>query len=332
MHIGDLLFNTPCFRLLKRNFPESEIDLIINKKNFLLVKNNFCLNQIISLSKKQSFFELIELIRTLRKVKYDLVINFHENERASLITSLVNSHKKIGLAKSLFRVFFDQVYQRKQSSTLHQVEEYLEITKLLKLENLITPEIEVNLGNLDLSSSFLKNSSQKLQELNKKKRKIIGLNTGGSWRTKQWGLNNFRELAQLLIKKKHFLVFLGSKEDQVRSQKIISFLDHKFILDLTGQTDLLETAYFMNFCSIVISGDSGPLHLAISQKRPVLGIFGPSNLKKYFPYGQKKNTISLENLFCLGCGLHSCTHHSCMRLLSSKKILERTLKILEQNN
>lgn len=337
MQIGDLIFTTPSLRLLRENFPEAKIDLIIEKRNFLLVKNNPHLERVISFDKKQNFLEFCSFVKRLRETKYDLLINFQRSERASLIASLANAHRKVGLSKTLFKIFFQKIYDREKKPKIHQVDEYLKIAKLSKKEGAYFQEskeikLEVQLNELTLSSFYLKDTEQKISNLlkRKKKSKIIGLNTGGSWETKQWGLLKFQELAQLLIQRDYYLIFFGaSQEDQMRNQKIVKNLPSKRFFNLTGESNLLESAYFMRYCSILISGDSGPLHLALSQGIKVLGIFGPSSRECYFPYGQRKNVVFLENLLCSGCGLHRCKHHTCMNFISANEVLQRSLEILE---
>ena len=95
----------------------------------------------------------------------------------------------------------------------------------------------------------------------------------------------------------------------------------------TGKLALQELAGLTRKCAAFVSGDSGPLHIAVSQHVPVVAIFGPSNPVRYAPY-QIPHALVQSSEPCLACGLHDCDHHRCMRMLTVQQVYHALRSLL----
>lgn len=110
MHIGDLMLVTPALRTLRANYPEAHIALLTDKPLADLVRCNENIDECILIDKHgkdKGVLALLRFIRMIRSRHFDLVINYHRNERASAIAAFSGGKKIVGYAQPFFRRFFD---------------------------------------------------------------------------------------------------------------------------------------------------------------------------------------------------------------------------------
>ena len=117
----------------------------------------------------------------------------------------------------------------------------------------------------------------------------IALNVGASRAYKRWPLDNWTQVAQTLAQEGRSLVFVGDKTDAESVAQITPHLTGSFV-DLAGKTTLRELASVLEACDLLVSGDSGPMHLAVAVGTPVVAIFGATHPARHGPYGSR-NTV-----------------------------------------
>ncbi|MDU2063351.1 MAG: glycosyltransferase family 9 protein [Sporomusaceae bacterium] len=332
MYIGDLLFATPALRSLRIAFPEAKITLLADKKNAAVVRHNRHISEIIEIDKKGYHAKLphfIELIQELRQKKFDLVINLHRNERSSALAAFSGGKKIIGFSKPGFHFFFDQVIEER--TDIHQVDAYLEVLK----------SVGIPLANEGLEMEVDEASKEKAEALwyevfpeDLPHFSVVGLNTGGSWPTKRWSKEGFAVLADSLLESGYGVAFFGGPMDLADVTAILALMQHansKRLAIFTGKTTLLEMAALVQRCRVLVTGDSGPMHIAVSQKVPVIALFGPSDPIRYAPYHQQ-DAVIVSARDCLACGQHSCSGHECMKEIEAKTILAKVEQRLERHD
>lgn len=319
MYIGDLLFMTPLLRTLRTSFPDAHIALLADEKNTGVIKYNPHLSELIGIDKKGYHNKLpnyLRLIVDIRRRKFDLVINLHANERATAIAAFSGAGKIVGFSAKGFGLFFDCVV--KENKDIHQVDAYLEVVKTIHsggfdnqglemwLDKATEERAEIVWNNLFTSPS-----------------KIIGINTGGSWPTKRWTKTGFAQLADGLLEKGYGIAFFGGPMDVADVEEIVSIMkhgQHEKLVMFTGKTSLLEMASLVKKCEVLVTGDSGPMHIAVARKVPVVAIFGPSDSRRFAPYRQESNVIKI-GCACQPCGKHSCTiGHICMEQITVEMV------------
>jgi heptosyltransferase II len=332
MYIGDLLFATPLLHSLRQRYPEAYISLLIDQKYADVVRFNPNISELICIDKKGYHGKLrnfIRLIGELRQKKYDLVINLHRNERSSALAAFSGGKKIAGFSKPGFSLLFDQVIEERKN--IHQVAAYLEVLKALDIP---VADCGLEMG-VDEKSTL---QAQKIWDQSfpqqEKNYPVIGLNTGGSWPTKRWTVDGFAQLADQLLGKGYGVCFFGGPMDQqdvdAILQKMQRVASSRFAV-FTGKTTLLEMASLVKKCAVVVTGDSGPMHIAVSQQVPVIALFGPSDPVRYAPYRQQEAVI-LSARDCLCCGLHECQGHECMKEISVDEVLKKINEKLGKNH
>ena len=335
MHIGDLLLVTPVLRTLRANYPQAHIALLADKKLRDLVRCNQHIDELIEIDKKgyhNNLWHYGQFIGEIRQRKFDLVINLHANERASFIAAFSGAKKIVGYATPVAGWFFDQVLPNKKA-VMHQIHSHFEVLKqaagVTKIDD---GGLEMWLDDEAKASGeaiWQKTFGEEAQSL-----KVVGLNIGASWKTKRWCDEYFAEAADRLIDLGYGVVYFGGPMDESIVQAAVAKMKHRahpHVKILTGKLTLQELAALLKKCAVVITTDSGPMHIAVTQSVPLVTMFGASPVPGFYPYDGKDILIKTPEE-CHPCGIHECPKKTmaCMKNIPVEVVLEQSLVLLEK--
>lgn len=315
LYLGDLMFATPFLKELRKNYPEARIDMVVNSVFHSIMEETTFLDNVYSYDKNWSLKDSMKFARKLLENKYDLGLNIHGNWRTALLMRLIKPMYTVGYGGKGRGIFLDR--QLQQSGDKHMVYNYLEFLREMGLAVEDSyPQIGVSEEARSSIQEKLSNWGVGLDE------DLIVLNTGGTWPTKRWPVEGFAELADELNNGYGRTIFIGSRVDLERVERVISHMDTEAIV-ATGKTTLKELAALLERCSLVISNDTGPVHVAAAVGTPTITIFGPSDDRKYRPLGDKHRIVKTV-IECRPCGKHECPlgHHRCMEDISTQQVLE----------
>lgn len=126
---------------------------------------------------------------------------------------------------------------------------------------------------------------------------VIAIGPAANWRGKEWRAERFAELAQRLIAADGMVpgarvVVLAAPHERAQAVPLIASLPASRCIDLVGKVDLLTAAAVLRRCSLFIGNDTGLMHLAAAAGTPTLGLFGPSPVEQYAPWGAHTATVS----------------------------------------
>jgi lipopolysaccharide heptosyltransferase II len=160
-------------------------------------------------------------------------------------------------------------------------------------------------------------------------RQFAVLVPGTVWQTKHWTVEGFGQVANHLLAKDLAVILVGSARDQARCRAVQAISPQS--QDLSGQTTLAELTEILRRAIIVVTNDSGPMHLAVALGKPVVSVFGPTNPVWVGPY-QRPEAVLRVPLPCSPCYLRKLRHcrhdHACMKEMSGQTVIERMEKIL----
>lgn len=316
LYLGDLMFATPFIRNLRQNFPEAEIDMVVNANFEGIMADNPYLDQVYAYSKDWSIIDSWRFARQVGTNDYDLGLNIHGNWRTALLLKIVGPEYSVGFGTKGRGLFLDQSLTPPEDK--HMVETYLHFLRQLGLS--------VSDDSLELGSS--REAEKKMEDFLVSAginvdRRVIALNTGGSWPTKRWPADKFARLADRIQREDvGQVVFLGGPTDVERVEKIRTMMETEAV-SAAGETSLSELAALTSICELVVSTDSGPIHVAASVGTKTVAIFGPSDETKFRPYGEQHQVVT-ANVDCRPCGEHECPleHHDCMEQLMVAQVIE----------
>ncbi len=317
--IGDLLQLTPVIRALKSRYPQAEISLLIGSTaTSELFKYNSHVRETMVFDKAgahKSFRALLQLWRRLHGNKYDLVINF---QRSNLKTWF--------LASAAFpcRVL---VYHKDRTRTVHAVVNYLETVAPLGIDA-TKMSLELTLGAEE--RAFAKEVVFSLGSAGKL---LIALNPGASHPVNRWATDRFATLSDMLTQKLSArVIIIGGKEDIPLADEITAKTGSK-PLNMTGKASLIQLGALLEQCDILVSGDTGPMHIAAAVGTRVVALFGAADPERTGPVGSGHRIIQAADVACIPCRSRSCNKRAyleCMEKIPVSLVFETIRDMLNK--
>jgi heptosyltransferase-1 len=324
--LGDVIQALPVLRLLKLHFRDAEIFWWIDSALAPLIEGDPDLSGVVRFERKrwarpQHWPEMLHSIRWLRSQKFDLVIDLQCLLRSGAFAWLANGKFLVGLDETRegARGFYDRAAPRKSFHT-HAVDWYLSVLPPLgvpihKNFNWLPERAEIS---EDVKSKWKTGGT-----------KWIAIQPGARWNNKRWPVENFSQLVSLLAEKFSGARFaiLGSAEDKPLCE-IISRAEPNRILNLCGETSLPEMIEWIRLCDLMVTNDTGPMHVAAALGKPLVALFGPTEPRRTGPYGQMQNVLRIE-LPCSPCMKSTCSWknpNECLTAISPAMVFERVQK------
>ncbi|MCK4533733.1 glycosyltransferase family 9 protein [bacterium] len=279
--LGDVVLSTVVFRNIKEKYPDSYVCVLVKEEFVDVFKVNPYLDKIISFSKKDS---LLAKIKQIRKERFDTVIDLHYNIRSNIITFFSGAKKTVRYNKDIF-ARRHLVYRKKlKKPIMHTVERYLEAISRVSVNGKHkNPQIFLTEKEIKGAKIKLKSVRSGLPQV------LIGVNLGAKHKTKKWSSAKYKELIQKLLAKNYTPVLLGGEEDLKFSREVVfGFGPHTLheIFNMVGKTDIRGLMAVIKTCKVLITPDTGAMHIAGALKVPVVALFGPTTLDLGFgPWG-----------------------------------------------
>ena len=265
-NIGDLVMTTPVMVALHEQFPDALIDVVADKRSGELLAGCPFVGEIIWKTKQSSVMEKWRFLRKIRRRNYYLAIDLRGPWLAWL------SRSKHAGRKS------------PRQNEMHAVEHHFTaIASFVK-------NSEIPWSNLWLPGAVLQKAEKIIGDAAMAKRRLLALAPGANWPGKIWPDDYYARLCDLLAEKFDGVCLLGSKEDMTRCHKIAESIDLP-CLNLSGETNLLESAACLAQTDFFVGNDSGLGHLAAALKVPSLTVFGPGEPNRYRPWGEYAEII-----------------------------------------
>jgi lipopolysaccharide heptosyltransferase II len=266
---------------------------------------------------------MLRSIQWLRAQKFDLVIDLQSLARSAVFAWLARGKYLVGLdeVREGARAFYDVVVPRRSFHT-HAVDWYLSVL----------PELGVPVHK---NFQWLPERAEVAAAIRSKWQtggaRWIALQPGARWANKRWPAEKFAELVRLLVPKFPDVRFaiLGGKDDQSPGE-IISRAAPERCLNLCGKTSLPEMVEWVRLCQLMVTNDTGPMHVAAALDKPLVALFGPTEPRRTGPYGRLEDVLRIE-LPCSPCMKSYCTYekpNECLKAISPATVFEQVQKRL----
>ena len=319
--LGDIVLALPVLRLLKKHLPHGEIYWWIETRFASLLEDDPDLAGIVRFDRQawaapQKWLVPLRSVQWVRRQKLDWVIDLQALARSAIFGWLARGELLIGLDDPRERApgFYDVRVARPLHSR-HAADWYLEV--LRKLEVPIHTEFTWLPARPDIAR-------QVREKWPVDNHRWIVLQPGARWPNKRWPAEHFGELVRQL-RRTHpdrRFVILGSKDDQSLAQAICS-VDQQRCLDLTGKSSLLETVEWIRSCELMVTNDTGPMHIGVALGRPLIALHGPTDPLRTGPYHRRQDALQLD-LPCVPCLKSRCNYvreMECLRAISPEMVL-----------
>ena len=304
--MGDIAMATALPRILRKKFPDAQIDMIVREDFKDLIEYNPNLTNKIYLSRGEGFGGLLRLTKKIRKSGYDLIIDSHRSLRSMFICLFTPGIEKVYFNKRTFKrlvLIFLKINLFKKVD--FQMIEYLKPLKKYGIEydgkgtEIFIPENIKEKVKKILSSTIL----------SYKKKRLIGFIPSAQWPGKRWPACHFDTLAGMVVEKMDADVLLVGGKKDIFCDEIAK--KHKNVYSFTGQFGMIESAAALAECDAIVSNDTGMMHVAEAVGHDVIGIMGPtSNEFGCYPYREGSRVVEL-NMWCRPCSKNG--QGSCIR-------------------
>ena len=324
--IGDAVLLLPAINTLKAKLPDSEIDVLSERRNAEVFEFSNDIGRIYLYDRG------MDIVKCLRN-EYDVVVDTEQWHRLSAVVAyLTGAAVRIGFdTNERGRLFTHRIPYRQDD---YEVYSFLNLIEPLinNLEfgscvsssafDLDRPFLNIE-DTLSVDSSY---STFKLQP------PVIAISPGASVDERRWGGDRFGKVARALRNRGYRIVILGSGADTKDAGAIKKYVDD--CVDLTGKTTIKDAAAILKGCKLLLSADSGLMHIAYAAGTATVSLFGAGIEKKWAPRG-KKHIVLNNHLDCSPCTRYGYTPRckrevKCLSSLTVDRVIDAVAQILDR--
>ena len=282
--LGDVIHALPIVQAIKDAAPHLTLGWVVRRRCADILTGNPCIDHLYVLPDKPSLRELLRLRHELHSAHYDIALDMQGLLLSGLVTRLSGAPVRVGWDRNREgnALFLTHPVVPGKAKNTHEVDLLYGFADALGIHAEhpeFTPQLYL----------AAENTAKAEEWLSVLPRPRIALNVGASRAYKRWPLKNWVQVAQALTQAGRSIVFVGDKTDAETVAQITPTLTGGYV-DLSGKTTLRELASVLAACDLLVSGDSGPMHLAVAVGTPTVAIFGATNPARHGPYGAR-NTV-----------------------------------------
>lgn len=338
-NLGDIVCSIPAFKAVRKKFPSSRIILLTHIEQIFdntqtltsLIGDNI-FNEIIYYKREdlKNLGKLGLLVNRIKRYRVDVMIylsqydvTFFKLLRDMLFFYFSGCKKLYGFKLNKHRIFrIAQRYYRKFDC------ENERLLKVLLPLGMYQENADVTLLVNKEDKQFIDNLWSNSQKLNSRPR--VAINPGAKFPVRRWPKEFFLELAKVLVDRhRAFIILIGGRD----AADICEFIENNLgydCLNLCGRTNFMQTAEAISRCDLLVSCDSGPLHLAVAVRKPVVGVYSARDYPNcWYPIGDN-HIIIRHDLPCQICLKTKCMTAECIKTIEMEEVLAACQQILFQ--
>ena len=329
--IGDVIHTLPALNAIRKKYPDAHITWLVEEAAYGVIKGHKALDRIIVSKRKtwlkglagrscaKNFRKVCSFVKQLRDTRYDIILDFQALLKSGVLIGLARGGRKIGFDKGMEHQEHSYIFLNERVPPVDmEVHALTRGMMLLEAIGISSSEVEYNIyisgKDRNAADDLLMHCGIKAPKL------LVAINPMAKWETKLWDNLKFSNLADRLIEQANAdVIFTGSREDSEAIEGIISNMKVR-AANLAGRTDLKTLAALYEKASIVVSTDTGPMHMAAAVGTPVVALFGPTAPWRTGPFGEGHKIIRV-GLECSPCFKRQCKTIDCMKQISVEQVL-----------
>lgn len=265
--LGDLMFNTPAIRAIRERFPKAELTLVSSKKNRMLVEKSEYFSHVVYWDQK--VVDILPAIFRIRKAKPQLAVLLHSKQPYDVLSAVLSGCEYI----------IRDNYDPKPMGMEQWLADYSKpfdghlIDRKLKLVSVLGCETQNNAMFIPISFTPILRDFQTV---------TIGFQMGASEKIRCWPVSRFVELANLLFSadEKYRIALIGSEKELPLANEFLQLLKPESVpkvVNYIGTSTLPELLSYINNFEFLVTGDTGPLHLAVALRTKTISLFATAN-------------------------------------------------------
>jgi heptosyltransferase-2 len=313
--LGDSVLTTPLIQAVKNKYPEAAISFCVRPEYVSLFAGLDEIAEVIPFDKRRNYSGLGGIFRFAKELErrgFDMVLSPHKSFRTNLTLFLAKIPVRVGFVESAFSALLTSSCARYMD--MHEVQRNLTLYETAFSEYPAKYPLKVAVDG---------QAKDKFAELGEN---LVGIAPGSVWATKMWPAERFAEVADALKDMGYTPVIIGSPDDVPAAEKLVQTAKYQHI-NMCGKTSLRELPALISNFKLMVTNDSGPMHIAVATGVRCIAIFGPTVKELGFtPYDEVSRVAEVEGLVCRPCGLHGSKkcpkkHFRCMLEISVQDVL-----------
>lgn len=326
--IGDVVHALPAVAALRRGFPDAFLAWMVEEEAADIVVGNPHLDEVIVSSRKRwggelkqgslrfsALREMWEFLKMLRTRRFDLVIDLQGLLKSGIPSFLSGAPYRLGYleAREMSHIFLTHKVSV-DNGKMHSVDRYLAIL----------PVLGISAGEKDFSIATTPRDEERMASLLESHGVQPGeiqivLNAPTRWPSKRWPQEKFAELGDLLASRLGARIILtGGRADVAIVEEIASLMVARPVV-LAGKTSLKELCSLVKHVDLMVTCDSGPMHIAAAMGTPTVTLFGPTDPLRTGPYGMGHRVLQ-QRMDCIPCFKRSCPENRCLREIPVQQV------------
>ncbi|MDE2179232.1 MAG: glycosyltransferase family 9 protein [candidate division NC10 bacterium] len=337
--LGDVVNALPFLSSLRRRYPDRYIAWLVEEEAAELLLGHPLLDRVIVSGRRRwrrevrmpfrgsaTLREIAALIAELRQGRYDLVVDLQGLLKSALMVICAGARFRVGLAgarEGSERALTHVVPL--PPGPLHAVDRYLEVARFLGADSLLKTFVFPSRPDDGArAEALLAEAGVKPDSL------VIALNPQARWTTKLWGEERFARLGEMLARQHGArILVIGSSSDLPLARRLANGMDPAPFV-AAGRTDLKVLIALLKRIDLLVTVDSGPMHLAAALGTPLIALFGPTDPRLIGPYGGDGVVLRVP-LPCSPCSKRRCQikeDRLCMHSISVEQVAEAASTLL----
>lgn len=314
--LGDVFHALPAVHALKTGL-NARIDWVVQTEYADCVRHFTDVTSVIPFHRHTFFRNLPRLLSDLRRERYDLLVDMQGILKSALILGLARGKRRIGPSfhREGTRLLYPEIAGPRNKNR-HAIDENLDIIRHLGLP-FAEPCFPIDIPAIPLAES----------------KPRIGIVPSSRWPSKNWPVSSFIIACQALQKHTFAHLFLfGSESDRTVTSAIAGAMKSK-VTDLAGRSSIVESMGLIKQMDLVITNDTGPMHVAAALNVPVVALFGPTDPVRTGPYGNIHCVLRAQDTPCSPCFKANCNKadHACMKNITPDAVVEAALELLRRH-
>jgi len=339
--IGDVIHTLPALNAIRQHYPDAHITWLVEEAAADLVIGHRALDRVIvsgrkrwiaqlkSSSRKQAVAEIRAFWRDLRDTHYDIVIDFQSLLKSGILVRLARGTRRIGFDKGMQHQEHSHLFLNERMPPVDM--EIHALTRGLMLLEAIGIHTREAVYHVPVSDDDRRRVRDLLigQGIDGSRR-LVAINPMALWETKLWRNERFAALADRLARDDGVdVVFTGGPDDRPVVAEIQNMMAAP-AASLAGKTSLTQLAALYRQSAVLITTDTGPMHLAAAVGTPVVALFGPTAPWRTGPFGKGHRVIRTAPP-CSPCFKRKCDEHQCrcMTDITVDQVRSAAVELLE---
>ena len=330
--LGDVVQALPLLPVLRDRFPSARISWVINQELAELLEGHPQIDELLVFRRRGTARDYLHLLHELRQREFDLVFDLQGLMRSGVMAAATRAPLRIGMETS--REGSGLACHETIPGTDRSVPAFQRYWRVAQEFGSVgkSPQTTVPMNAADHEWS-----ADQLAGLSGP---VLAIHPGARWITKRWPVEKFAVVANKAMRQYGFsVVILGSKAEMPVAQELEKllqgFVPWKPVLNLTGQTTLKQLSAVLSAVDIVLTNDSGPMHLAAGLGTPVLGVFTCTSSVISGPPGPQHELVATE-VTCAASYKKQCPHPGrrnlcCMDELGTERVCQALVRLIEKS-